>query len=283
MFNALGEKLKEKSDLDLVICPKGAMGGHDDKLIEIFFSMKYHSWERTVGDNLQVTEKAKLIYGARLEYHLTDNGHVLCLLRPSRTDNFKPPEDGILLGVIKQPSQLKQKAKRHWKYLVSYMRVTDVDSNPSFGDSIRVCILRSIKNRIKDGAEQPRNIMVFMERVSQWVVSVGLSGLLIFVTTLYLNKSSENEAVIKLTELSKQQKAQHTSILSSLTSINASINEVGKISSVLEEQKTTSERLENQINTLTNRILKQNKKNHDETMKVLQSIQNNHEHKPDKE
>jgi len=54
-----------------------------------------------------MSDKANIIYGARLEYRLTDNGNVYIILTPSHTDSFKPLEDGILLDVVNEPRKLE--------------------------------------------------------------------------------------------------------------------------------------------------------------------------------
>jgi hypothetical protein len=180
------------------ICPKGAMGGLDETLIEIFFGFKYHSWQKKVGDNFNVTNEAKMIYGARLEYTLTDKAHVICILRPSKTDNLRPYEDGIVLEIVKEPSKLKDKSEQHWKYLIAYMRATDVDGQPSPADQLITFWLRKTKRCFYDGKLAPRKIFDKLGSIFSWAFSVGLSGALIFVITIWLNDSTDNEVVKRL-------------------------------------------------------------------------------------
>tara|TARA_R110002050_G_scaffold298468_1_gene461821 strand:- start:640 stop:1362 length:723 start_codon:yes stop_codon:yes gene_type:complete len=174
--------------------------------------MEYHSWGKVLDKNLNLRDEAKVIYGARLEYRLTDNGYVLCILTPSTTDHFKHPEEGILLDIIKEPSQLKNKSVKHWDYLVSYMLVTNVDCEPRIQDWLRVRFLRNFKRCFKNGVSQERKAIVDFGYIARWFFSVGLSGGVIFLTTIWLNSKTENDVVsqlkivtTKLTEINDQQ------------------------------------------------------------------------------
>lgn len=210
IFNSFWNKLPDnevlRTENTFNICPKGAMGGLDETLIEIFFGFKYHSWQKKVGDNFSVTDEAKMIYGARLEYRLTDKAHVICILTPSKTDNLKPYEDGIVLEIVKEPSKLEAKSEKHWKYLVAYMRATDVDCCPSPIDHLKTFWLRKTNRCFYDGKLAPRKIFNQLGSMFSWAFTVGLSGALIFVITIWLNDSSENEVVKKLNGITAELK-----------------------------------------------------------------------------
>ncbi|MBQ4857812.1 hypothetical protein [Pseudoalteromonas sp. MMG007] len=205
-WNDISKEDNLRTENDLNVCPKGAIGGLDETLIEIFFGFKYHSWQKELGDNFNVTNKAKIIEGARLEYKLTDKSHVICTLRPSKTENLRPFEDGIVLEILKEPSKLEAKSKQHWEYLVSYMRTTDVDGHPSYYDHLKTFWLRKTKRCFYNGKLAPRKISEKLSSVFIWAFTVGLSGALIFVITIWLNTNSENKVVNELggiaTELS---------------------------------------------------------------------------------
>ncbi|MFS1876281.1 hypothetical protein FCV66_19620 [Enterovibrio norvegicus] len=191
-----------RSENRLNVCPKGANGGLDDTLIEVFFGFKYHSWQKEMGDNFSVSNKANMIYGARLEYQLTDKSHVLCILRPSKTDKLQPYEDGVLLEIVKDPSTLASRSKKHWDFLVSYMRATDVDGSPSVTDHLRTYWLRNTKRCFSDGKVATRKVVDRINTLMGWAFSVGLSGSLIFLITVVLNDSTQNEVVLKLDNVS---------------------------------------------------------------------------------
>lgn len=277
LFNGLWASVQTKSDLkqlsDLVICPKGAMGGIDDNLIEVFFGMKYHSWNKKVGKNFDITQEAKLIYGARLEYRLTDNGYVLCILSPSKTDNLRHSEDGILLDIIKNPSQLNKKAKWHWKCLIAYMRVTDVDGESTLLDRSLISYLRYTKNCFKDGLSQTRNITSSLNFISHWVVSVGLSGLVIFATTIWLNSNTEDQVVLELSSIAKKLdeiKNNQSSLLNRVDKTNDLLDAGSEINKELVGSQITATQVKehatqvikvlNKINDDQNKLLLENNK-----------------------
>jgi hypothetical protein len=277
LFNGLWASVQSKSDLkqlnDLVICPKGAMGGIDDNLIEVFFGMKYHSWNKKVDKSFDITQEAKLIYGARLEYRLTDNGYVLCILSPSKTDNIRHSEDGILLDIIKKPSQLKKKAKWHWKCLIAYMRVTDVDGESTLLDRSLISYLRYTKSCFKDGLSQTRNITSSLNFISHWVVSVGLSGLVIFATTIWINSNTEDQVVLELSSIAKKLddiKNNQSSLLNRVDKTNDLLETSSDINNVLVGSQVTAIQVKehaaqvikvlNKINDDQNKLLLENNK-----------------------
>ncbi|MGD6736151.1 hypothetical protein [Photobacterium damselae] len=223
---------------DLNICPKGAMGGLDETLVEVFFGFKYHSWQKEVGDNFNVTNKANMIYGARLEYRLTDKSHVLCILRPSKTDRLKPYEDGILLDIVKEPSRLQQRSKTHWSYLISYMRATDVDGNPKIRDHFKTYWLRKTKRCFYNDKLATRKVIDSFNTVFGWAVSVGLSGGLIFLITTVINTSSQTETVGKL-----EQVANTLSLIS--TNQKLLLEEMKHLAVVTDNQEQLIEKQEN--------------------------------------
>ncbi|MGF1765737.1 hypothetical protein [Aliivibrio kagoshimensis] len=280
LFNGFWKKVQPNTDLkqlnELVICPKGAMGGLDDKLIEVFFEMKYHSWSKKVGKHFDLTNQANLIYGARLEYRLTDNGYVLCILTPSRTDSFKPAEDGILLEIIKQPNKLETKAKKHWKYLLSYMRVTDVDGQASVFDCVKVSYLRYVKRCFKDGKSRPRNVANAFKSISQWVVSVGLSGLLIFITTFYINDKQENEVASQVKEVSEQLSNvlnEQRYLLESVNNVTAYLKQIVNQNSAVYSQHISSNDVELQTKQILSSINKAQVENQDKLLEALTALE----------
>lgn len=279
LFNSYWATISDEKDLkqlnDLVICPKGAMGGLNDNLIEVFFGMKYHSWYKHVGDNFNVTDKANVIYGARLEYRLTDNGNVYVILTPSKTDNFKPLEDGIILDIVKEPNKLINKASRHWAYLISYMKVTDVDGQPNIVDSIVVAYLRSTRRYFESGKSQTRKIQNWLSFVAKWVVSVGLSGLIIFLIIVYMNEKKEDKDLKKLINITEQLvegNLKKDKLITQMGLINSRLTEIDTKQIKLLDQQLSSEDLNSSLRSLSQTINESDYRRYNEIIEKINQL-----------
>lgn len=178
----------------LHIVPGGWNGGIDKRILEVFYgSRPYDSY-----DSRPAIEQAKTITdkppkqmgfhvegGARLVYARTAKGNVNCTLMPATADGEKQPEAAIQLDRSIDPRNLFQMKilRNHWKYFMSYMKVTSLDGDPSFLDTIRVSHMRLLKKRFKDGTDIPPLIYTGLGHVAKWTATVGLSGLLIYLFT----------------------------------------------------------------------------------------------------
>jgi hypothetical protein len=280
LFNTFWDGISLKKDLkqlnDLVICPKGAMGGLSNNLVEVFFGMKYHSWSKHVGENFNVTDKANVIYGARLEYRLTDNGNVYVILTPSQTDSFKPLEDGILLDVVHEPRKLENKSKKHWMFLLSYMKVTDVDGQANIFDIFMVGYLRGTKRYFKNEKSQTRKIQNWFSFVAKWVVSVGLSGLIIFLTTLYLSQRTEDKTITELSEISLQLRENNIltdKLVTYLSEVNLRLSELNVNQIEMLNNQLSSEEFLSSLEAKSQALNAANGKRNNELLGAINQIQ----------
>jgi hypothetical protein len=149
---------KRLGDLySLCICPGWRHGGLDKRIVEIFYGNRPFDSVTTIDKNLQPTKKLETAHGATLSYERTDDGQMLCDLYPAASENFRPPEDFIRLGVVKNPATLKSKSKQHWKTFLAYMQVTCLDGKPSIFQRIRVFYIRIFKERFVRGRRPAHN------------------------------------------------------------------------------------------------------------------------------
>jgi len=187
LFESYAKSSPDNSHLarlySLCICPGGRYGGLNRREVEIFYGNRPFDSVTKVGDNLQKTEKLETAHGATLSYQRTDDGQVLCCLYPAASENFRPPEDFILLGLIKNPADLERESKKHWKFFLSYMQVTCLDGKPNTLHKVRVFFLRNFKECVVDKTLQKRKASKIFGEIAKFTATVGLSGFIILLVT----------------------------------------------------------------------------------------------------
>lgn len=228
----------------LNICPGSRAGGTNNRVVEVFWGSRPFE-TITQGRNWTALTE----YGATLLYERDDSGFVIVSIYPANTDNRKPIESSITLDIWLDPIKLKDKSflKKHWNDLMAYMECTSLDGNPTFLQRQRVSFLRTFKNLVVDNKWTPTKFSVFVREVFKWVLTVGLSGIIIYVLTqLTQPKTTETEIQLKevnrnLETVSKQldkiseENSDLKSILITTDSIAVKTKEILK---TIEKQKT---------------------------------------------
>ena len=181
----------------LNICPGSRAGGTNNRVVEVFWGSRPFE-TITQGRNWTALTE----YGATLLYERDDSGFVIVSIYPANTDNRKPIESSITLDIWLDPIKLKDKffLKNHWNDLMAYMEITSLDGNPTFLQRQRVSYLRTFKNLIVDNKWTPTKFSVFVREVFKWVLTVGLSGIIIYILT-QLTHPKTTETEIQLKEL----------------------------------------------------------------------------------
>ncbi|MEA5257494.1 hypothetical protein VB264_06855 [Arcicella aquatica] len=187
----------------LNICPGSRAGGTNNRVVEIFWGSRPFE-AITQGRNWTALTE----YGATLLYERDDSGFVVVSIFPANTDNRKPIESSITLDIRLDPIKLKNKSylKKNWKELMAYMESTSLDGNPTFLQRQRVSYLRTFKNLVIDNKWTPTKLSVFVREVFKWVLTVGLSGIIIYVLT-QLTQPTTTETEIQLKKVNKNLEA----------------------------------------------------------------------------
>ena len=173
----------------LCVTPGGAMGGLDPRTLEVFFGQRpfdeafvptqLPAVPFMAGSHLRtVTDR-----GARLIYQRTDHGRVMCLLKPAGTLFTSSREDMIRLADV-DPADLEIPAVlcQHLRLLLAYMAATSVDGIPFRGQRWHYACLylfRPWHHAEKDKWMWSRAAFCAY-KVGKWVVTIGLSGLLLY-------------------------------------------------------------------------------------------------------
>lgn len=171
----------------------GRYGGVDKRIVEVFYGNKPFDSFIEIGAESRTIKKLAMERGSTLLYQRTDDGQVLCSLYPATSENFHPIEDFIFLDIIKNPAELKSKSQWHWKIFQAYMECTCLDGNPSYYQKILVWYLRNFKQYIVDKTLQKCKATVFFCGLAKYVLTVGLSGFIIFFVTQSKDSTSDDQ------------------------------------------------------------------------------------------
>jgi len=236
LFTAYSKSERNGERLDglysFCVCPGGRYGGNNKKVIEVFYGNRPFDSVKKIGENLQPTTKLETAHGATLSYQRTDDGQVLCSLYPAASENYHPAEDFILLGIVKNPAELRRKSKRHWKLFLAYMESTCLDGKPSITQKLRMFYLRNFKEHVINKTLQKRKISVFASDIAKYTLTVGLSGFVILIVTW------AKDAPDKARQLESQHEIKSicSNILTSVESISESTKAIESKIEILNRQ-----------------------------------------------
>jgi len=183
----------------LNICPGSRAGGTNNRIVEVFWGNRPFE-TITQGRSW----KALTEFGATLLYERDDNGFVIISIYPAYTDSRKQLESIITLEIWLDPIKLKDKSflKKNWNDLMAYMECTSLDGNPTFFQRQRISYLRTFKNLVIDNKWIPTRFSVFTKEVLKYVLTVGLSGFIIYLVTL-LNQPMNEKTEKQLEKVNK--------------------------------------------------------------------------------
>ena len=119
--------------------------------------------------------------GAALMYSQGVDGAVTAFLYPSRIEQMKPEEDGIVLARYADIELLTGKGvlERHWGVLRAYAEVTSLEGEPSISDHLRVAWLRFTRPVIRDGRRQRTEALDYGIKLAGVGAAVALGALIL--------------------------------------------------------------------------------------------------------
>jgi hypothetical protein len=183
----------------LSICPGSRAGGNNNRIVEVFWGSR--PFETITQGN---SWKALTEYGATLLFERDDSGFVMISIYPAGTENKRPIESSISLKLWIDPIKLKSKSflKSMWNDFMAYMECTSLDGNPTIWQRLRISYLRNFKHLVVDNKWQPTKFIEFSKDLIKWVLTVGLSGIIIYVLT-QVTQPTTTETEKQLIEVNK--------------------------------------------------------------------------------
>lgn len=183
----------------LSVCPESRAGGNNNRVVAVFWGSRPFE-TITLGNSW----KALTEYGATLLFERDDSGFVIISIYPAGTENKKPIESSISLKLWVDPIKLKDKSflKEQWDELMAYMECTSLDGNPTLSQRLRISYLRNFKHLVVDNKWTPTKFSLFIREVFKWVLTVGLSGTIIYLVTI-MTQPTSSQTEIQLKEVNK--------------------------------------------------------------------------------
>ena len=226
------------------VCPGGSCSGIDNRQIEIKYGSRHIDIKRKIGAWNVIQESSVLARGAALQYIRTDNGYVICSLYPAISDNEQPHEEVILLEILKKPSKLRKKVKRHWTYFISYMHATCIDGEPTILNRLVTFVLRYCKRYFAEGKLQSSKLRKTLKSIVNMSLTVGLSGFLLFGITRFMDSETQKENTELITGLRSTQESISNELVivrTELENIREFLNNIGQnIEEALSEDSTST-------------------------------------------
>lgn len=183
----------------LFICPGSRAGGNNNRIVEVFWGSR--PFETITQGN---SWKSLTEYGATLLFERDDSGFVMVSIYPAGTENKRPIESSISLKLWIDPLKLKNKSflKSMWSDFMAYMECTSLDGNPTIWQQLRISYLRNFNHLVVDNKWQPTKFIEFSKDLMKWVLTVGLSGTIIYVIT-QVTQPTTTETEKQLIEVNK--------------------------------------------------------------------------------
>ena len=185
---------KFEREYTLHICPGSRNGGTDKRIVEVSWGYRNYEIEST-----GLNWKAFTETGSGLLFERGDNGFVMVTLFPAHTEKRKPIESSITLKIWLDPAKLKDKhfLKGIWDDFISYTEYTSLDGNPTLFQRLRVSYLRNFKHLVIDNKWMPTNFSSIGKDILKYTVTVGLSGFIIVLVTLF-DQPKEDQSIKQL-------------------------------------------------------------------------------------
>lgn len=189
-FKIKGEREEYYEALyNLAICPGSRYGGRESRIVEFFWGNRLFDKNEGVNNEGQLNVKFESESGATAFFFKNDDGYVSIMLYPAKTGQRSPIEDFIIWKHRVKPSHLLDKCfqERCWKAFMAYMEVTSLDGAPTIFQRMHIWYLRNFKQIVIDKKSAPIRFHMFLKNVGTWVLTVGFSGLVIFLLQLWLS------------------------------------------------------------------------------------------------
>ncbi len=199
-FKYNGDRERYYDDFyNLAVCPGSRMGGLESRIVEFFWGKRLFDKNESINQDGRRSIHFESEDGTTMFFFKNDNGYVSIQLYPDHTEHRSPIEDFIFWRMEVNPSQLlKQRfQKRCWRAFMAYMEVTSIDGAPTLYQRIQVWYYRNFKRVVVNKKSIPPRYLLFLNKVSTWVMTVGFSGLVIFLLQIWLQPSpSEHKNIL---------------------------------------------------------------------------------------
>lgn len=199
-YRLKGEREKYYQNLYMLcVCPGSRAGGCESRIVEFFWGKRIFDKDESLSADGRRSLHFLAETGATMLFFKNDDGYVSIQMFPAHTDQRHSTEDFIFFEKRVNPSRLLQKSFQIscWSAFMAYMEVTSLDGDPTLWQKLKVWYYRNFKYVIIDNKELPLRYVSFLQKVGTWVLTIGCSGLVIFLLQLCFSKNSFEHRNIK--------------------------------------------------------------------------------------
>lgn len=165
--------------------------GHtEDRVAEVFWGN--YIYDRNTESN---DFHLRIASGCSLVFLRHDNGYVSIFLTPGKTENQESIDTGYVLKRNMNPSKLLNDnfIKKLWHLFMSYTECTSLDGEPNWCQKARYYRLWCFKRRLSNGDIFSTRLTMFGRWIGKWVLTVGLSGLLLSLITFAVSRCEDKK------------------------------------------------------------------------------------------
>ena len=160
--------------------------GHtDDTVAEVFWgNYAYDRNTESKGLHLRIASGCSLVF---LRH---DNGYVSIYLLPGKTENQEAVQTGYVLKKNIDPSILLNDKfiKELWDMFMAYTECTSLDGEPTWCQKVTYFRLCCFRRKMTNGVITSSRLIIFGRWIGKWVLTVGLSGLLLSLITYSVSR-----------------------------------------------------------------------------------------------
>ena len=121
----------------------------------------------------------------QLKSHSMLNRTVVSILLPGKTENQEAVQTGYVLKKNIDPSTLlnDKSIKELWDKFMAYTECTSLDGEPTWCQKANYFRLWCFRRKMTNGVITSSRLIIFGRWIGKWVLTVGLSGLLLSLIT----------------------------------------------------------------------------------------------------
>lgn len=165
--------------------------GHTEDIVAEVFWGSYAYDRNTESNDFHL----RIASGCSLVFLRHDNGYVSIFLTPGKTENQESIDTGYVLKRNMNPSKLLNDnfIKELWHLFMAYTECTSLDGEPKWCQKAKYYRLWCFERRLSNGDIAPSRFIIFVRWVGKWVLTVGLSGLLLSLITFAASRCEDKK------------------------------------------------------------------------------------------
>lgn len=169
--------------------------GHTEDIVAELFWGSYAYDRNTESNGFHL----RIASGCSLVFLRHDNGYVSIFLTPGKTENQESIGTGYVYKKNMNPSKLLNDnfIKELWHLFMAYTECTSLDGEPKWCQKVTYFKLWCFKRKLTNDNIASSRLTMFVRWIGKWVLTVGLSGLLLSLITFAASRCENKKETSK--------------------------------------------------------------------------------------